>query len=54
MTVYGFAEKAIRFGTSKAAVPRQRMFKQANGEPLRVDDDGYLTADRPGMIFTIQ
>ncbi|MBQ3289025.1 MAG: hypothetical protein IJH50_06405 [Kiritimatiellae bacterium] len=27
VTVYGFAEKAIRFGTSKAAVPRPRMFK---------------------------
>ena len=54
VTVHGFAEKAIRFGDSKAAVPHPRMFKLEDGTPLRVDRDGYLTAIPVGAILTIQ
>ena len=54
VTVYGFAEKAIRFGDSKAAAPHPRMFKLADGTSLRVDDDGYLTAIPIGTLFIVQ
>ena len=54
VTVYGFAEKAIRFGDSKASVPRPRMFKLEDGTPLRVDDEGYLTAIPVGTLFIVQ
>ena len=54
VTVYGFAEKAIRFGTSKDAAPRPRIFKSEDGTSLRVDDDGYLTAIPIATIFIVQ
>ena len=54
VVVSGFDEKAIRFGTSKAAAPRSKMFVTDGGDPLRVDDDGYLTASMVGMIFFIR
>ena len=54
VTVYGFAEKAIRFGTFKAAAPRTHMFKMEDGTLLRVDDEGYLTAIPIGTCVTIQ
>ena len=54
VTVYGFAEKAIRFGDSKAAAPHPRMFKLADGTSLRVDDEGYLTAIPVATLFIVQ
>ena len=54
VVVSGFVEKAIRFGTSKAAAPRSKMFVTDGGDPLRVDDDGYLTATPPGMVISFR
>ena len=54
VTVYGFAERAIRFGESKAAAPHPRKFKLPDGTSLRVDKDGYLTAIPIGTLFTVQ
>ena len=54
VTVYGFAEKAIRFGESKAAVPHPRMFELEDGTSLRVDDDGYLTAIPLGTVMAVR
>ena len=54
VVVTGFAEGAIRFGTSKAAAPRPRQFVTDDGRSLRVRDDGYLTADLPGAMILIR
>ena len=55
VTVSGLAEGAIRFGTSIEAVPRARgVFRTADGEKLRVDDDGYLTAKKLGISILIK
>ena len=55
VTVSGFAEGAIRFGDSVAAVPRARgVFRTADGEKLRVNDDGYLTANKLGLAILIK
>ena len=54
VAVSGFAEKAIRFGASKAAAPRSKMFVTDGGDPLRVDKDGYLTAVMVGVVFSIR
>ena len=53
VVVTGFAEGAIRFGTSKAAAPRPRQFITDDGRSLRVDDNGYLTATPPGTVIVI-
>ena len=55
VTVSGFAEGALRFGTSIESVPRARgVFRTADGEKLRVDDDGYLTAKKLGISILIK
>ena len=59
VTVYGFAEGAIRFGTSNAAVPRRLAFKLPDsngsvGATLCVKSDGYLTAILPGTNIAIR
>ena len=59
VTVYGFREGAIRFGTSSAAVPRRLAFKLPDsngsvGATLSVKSDGYLTAILPGTNIAIR
>ena len=54
VVIEGFVEKAIRFGTSGAAVPNRRMFALADGTNLRVGDDGYITANLPGVVFSVR
>ena len=54
VVVSGFVEKAIRFGDSKAAAPRSKMFVTDGGDPLRVDEDGFLTAAMVGVVFSVR
>ena len=50
--VEGFEEGAIRFNGN--AVPRRMMFQLADGTPLRVKENGYLTASIPGTNIAIR
>lgn len=55
VTVTGFAEKAVRFGESKEAVPRTRgVFVTEGNAPLFVNSAGYLTAIPPGAVFSLR
>ncbi len=54
VVVTGFAEKSIRFGTARAATPRQRRFATDGGVPLYVGKDGYLTASPDGTVILIR
>ena len=51
--VEGFAEKAIRFGTSHASAPSRKIFTTDEGR-LYVDDEGYLTASLPGGLIIVR
>ena len=52
--VSGFGEGAIRFGGSRDAVPKKRMFETDDGHPLYVNADGYVTAEGPGMRIVVR
>jgi hypothetical protein len=53
VTVEGFEEGAIRFGTSRANAPKVRMFQTADGGKLYVNDDGYVTTQAPGVRIIV-
>ena len=52
VVVEGFEEGAIRFNGN--AVPRRMMFQLVDGTPLRVKENGYLTASIPGTNIAIR
>jgi hypothetical protein len=54
VTVEGFAEGAIRFGTSGASVPKKKLFVNETGNRLYVTDDGYITAIAPGLSIIVR
>jgi len=54
VTVEGFAEGAIRFGTSGASAPKKKLFVNETGNRLYVADNGYLTAIAPGLNIIVR
>jgi hypothetical protein len=54
VTVEGFAEGAIRFGTSGASAPKKKLFVNETGNRLYVTDDGYITAIAPGLSIIVR